>query len=89
MKIVGINPMQGMMRPMDASTVSRRKAVEQNVNAYQASSEALEKSAARTAYRATPDVREDRVTALRAQIEAGTYEISPWDIASRIVDARI
>ena len=89
MKIVGINPVQGMIRPTDTAMVNRRKAVEKNASAYQASNEALEKSAARTAYRATPDVREDRVAALRAQIEAGTYEISPWDIASKIVDARV
>ncbi len=32
-----------------------------------------------------PDVREDRVQALKAQIEAGTYHVSSEDIADLII----
>jgi negative regulator of flagellin synthesis FlgM len=32
-----------------------------------------------------PDVREDRVQALKAQIEAGTYKVSGEDIADLII----
>ena len=90
MKIIGINPVQsGVVRPSDINTPGRKKAVERGADSYQPTSEALEKSIARTAYKATPDVREDRVAALRAQIESGNYKVSAWDIASKMVDALV
>ena len=36
--------------------------------------------------RATPEVRAERVAALRAQVEAGTYRVSSQDIARRILE---
>ncbi|MBI4214353.1 MAG: flagellar biosynthesis anti-sigma factor FlgM [Chloroflexi bacterium] len=35
---------------------------------------------------ATPEVRADRVAALRAQIEAGTYRVDSRDLARRILE---
>jgi len=89
MKIIGINPMQGVARPSDVNPASRKKAVQSEKDSYLPSKKALEVSVARKAYKATPDVNADRVASLKAQIEAGTYEISPWDIASKMVDAKI
>lgn len=36
--------------------------------------------------RAQPEVRADRVAALRAQVEAGTYRVSSQDLARRILE---
>lgn len=36
--------------------------------------------------RSTPEVRAERVAALRAQVEAGTYRVSSRDIARRILE---
>ncbi|MCL2854342.1 MAG: flagellar biosynthesis anti-sigma factor FlgM [Defluviitaleaceae bacterium] len=89
MKIAGINPLQGMTRPSDVNAASRKKAAAKELDSYTPSTEAKEKSVARRAYMATPDVRADRVASLMAQIEAGTYKVNPYNIASKMVDARV
>jgi len=33
----------------------------------------------------TPDIREDRVNEIKARIDAGNYNISPMDVAEKIV----
>lgn len=89
MKIIGINPAQGIVRPNDVNPQARKKAVQSEKDSYVPSKKALEVSIAHKAYKATPDVNADRVASLKAQIQAGTYEISPWDIASKMVDEKI
>ncbi len=42
-------------------------------------------TAARKAIAETPEIRQDRVEALRREIQAGTYEISPEKIADKIL----
>ena len=36
-----------------------------------------------------PDIREDKVSALKAQIDSGTYEVDPEAVADKLVDAFI
>jgi len=41
---------------------------------------------AKSAVAAASDVREDKVAQIKAQMEAGTYSVSPKDIAEKLVD---
>ena len=36
-----------------------------------------------------PDIREDKVSALKAQIDSGNYEVDPETVADKLVDAFI
>ena len=36
-----------------------------------------------------PDIREDKVSALKAQIDSGNYEVDPKAVADKLVDAFI
>ena len=40
---------------------------------------------AKTAVASEPDVPEDKIAAIKAQMEAGTYSVSPRDIAEKLV----
>ena len=42
--------------------------------------------AVKAAVAATPDVRADRVASLKAAYESGTYSVSSYDIASKLVE---
>lgn len=53
------------------------------------SQRAEEIKAARAALAETPDVRAERVAALKAQVEAGTYQVDPDKVAERILNPRI
>ncbi len=41
---------------------------------------------AKAAVSEAPDVREDKVAKLKAQIEAGTYSVNPEDFASKLLE---
>jgi negative regulator of flagellin synthesis FlgM len=49
------------------------------------SSQAQAISAARPAVDAAPEIREELVASLKAQIDAGTYQVSGADIADQMV----
>jgi negative regulator of flagellin synthesis FlgM len=49
------------------------------------SSRVRELQAARTAAAAIPEVREEKVAAIRAQIEAGTYVVDGEKIADKMI----
>lgn len=36
-----------------------------------------------------PDIREDKVSALKEQVDSGTYQVEPEDVADKLVDAFI
>lgn len=42
---------------------------------------------AKAAVAAAPDVREDRIAELKAQIEDGTYEVSDEDLADKLLES--
>ncbi len=52
------------------------------------SERAEEMKAARAAMAEAPEVRADRVAELKAQVEAGTYEIDTDKVAERILNPR-
>ena len=52
------------------------------------SQRAEEMKLARAAMAETPEVRADRVESLKAQIEAGTYQVNSSDVAERILNSR-
>ena len=41
---------------------------------------------AKTAVKAVSDVREDKVAAIKAQIDAGTYSVNPEDFANKLLN---
>lgn len=41
---------------------------------------------AKTAVKASPDVREDLVATIKASMEAGTYRVSNEDLADKLID---
>lgn len=85
---------QRQIAPTDASAVSPRRADGANGNGgsgrrtdrVQFSSAALDLSRALQSVADAPDVRADRVEALRTAIENGTYEVDPEGIAQSLVE---
>ena len=67
-------------RPTTAKAPQRSKADEVVLSA-----EAMQLQRAREAAMAAPDVRQEKVAALKAQIEAGTYGVSAWQVASKML----
>lgn len=49
------------------------------------SSESRELQAAKDAVAAVPDIREEKVAAIKTAIESGSYEINPGGIAEKMV----
>lgn len=52
------------------------------------SNRAEEMKAARAALAETPEVRAQRVAELKAQVQAGTYQVDPDKVAERILNPR-
>jgi flagellar biosynthesis anti-sigma factor FlgM len=68
---------KGYGRPVEPRNASRKKPAE--------NSETAEVDRVKALVAALPDVREDLVQALKARVEAGTYNVSSDEIADLIV----
>ena len=55
-----------------------------NADSISLSAQASDYQFARRAVANTPDIREDLVSQIQSRIAAGTYNVSPQDVASRI-----
>jgi negative regulator of flagellin synthesis FlgM len=72
----------------DAAVVSGRTAPNTSARA-EISSRAREMATAKQVAAQTPDVREDRVEALRRQIQNGSYKVDSDAVADRLVDEHL
>jgi len=89
MKITGLSTLQAVSRPANERIEARKSNVQAPADSFQASEAAKNFNTARRAAAATPDLRENRIADIAARIQAGTYSVSAYDIASRLVDARV
>ncbi|MCL2350358.1 MAG: flagellar biosynthesis anti-sigma factor FlgM [Defluviitaleaceae bacterium] len=92
MRIISTNNIQAqaLARPTEMRKGAREKDVNRSSDSYEASGSAKEMNMARRAAMASNgDVRADRVAELKARIQSGQYDVSAWDIASSLVDARV
>ena len=90
MKINRFYNVQSISRPTDVRATSRKKEAGRTFgDFYQPSAEMNEFIVARRAVSAAPDVREERIADIQAQMQAGSYFVSAQDIASKMLDATI
>lgn len=86
MRIDAYNQIAGiykMNQPKKAGNVAKSEKVNDTV---EISSTAKSFQAVRAALTSAPDVREEKVAKLKAQIEAGTYSVSGRMIADKLVE---
>jgi negative regulator of flagellin synthesis FlgM len=88
-KITALSTMQNIVRPNDARNETRKTETRPSGDAYQPSGAATLFNIARKAIAAAPDVRQGKVESLQAKFQNGEYDITPWDIAAKLVDARV
>ena len=93
MAIEGISSLGGINQPEDRKVesdkrVDREKQAEQSAGGSSDTVELSSGEAARlnTIIDSIPDVRSDKVEALRSQIESGSYNIEPEDLADSILE---
>ena len=88
MRITNLGSLHGVSRPTDAAKRIRTEANTKEKEAYRPSAIAGEFNIARRAILAASDIREDKVSAIIDRINAGEYNVSAKDVASRIIDRR-
>ncbi|MCL2753532.1 MAG: flagellar biosynthesis anti-sigma factor FlgM [Defluviitaleaceae bacterium] len=89
MKITGASVLQGLTRPTDVRNSKRNEETKRSPDVFEASEKAKDYNVARKGAAAASDVREAIVADLQARIKSGEYNVSAYDIASKLVDARI
>ena len=87
MKITGASVMQGLTRPTDVRNNKRSSETSRGGDVFEASGKAKDFGVARKGVGAASDVREAVVADLQARIAKGEYNVSAYDIASKLVDA--
>ena len=92
-KLPSILPATSINKPDAANVAARNKSIEAPSAGSPAagdpvslSPQAREFHAARAAIAVMPEIREEKVAAIRAQIEAGTYEVDSEKIAGRMIE---
>ena len=89
MRINNITNPQGVQRPAEARTAARNKEqLRRSADAFEPSDIAKDFNVARKGLLALSDVRADKVAGIMAKINSGEYDVSAWDIAAKLVDAR-
>jgi len=81
--------MQAVSRPVTERVGARKDDIRSSADSFQATDAARNFNTARRAAADSPDVREARVADIQARIQAGSYSVSAYDIASKLVDARV
>ncbi|MCL2575969.1 MAG: flagellar biosynthesis anti-sigma factor FlgM [Defluviitaleaceae bacterium] len=90
MKITGVSALTALNRPTDVRKTERNNDTKRGTDVFEASDKAMEYSVARKGVSASDgDVRADKVAALQKRIANGDYNVSAYDVASRLVDTRI
>jgi negative regulator of flagellin synthesis FlgM len=88
-KINALSTLSNIAHKTDARTQLRQHEARVGTDAYQPSNAAIDFNVARKAVSAAPDIREGKVASLQARIQGGEYNVSAWDIAAKLVDARV
>jgi flagellar biosynthesis anti-sigma factor FlgM len=88
-RINNINNPQGIQRPAEARLAARTKEqLRRGKDAFEPSDIAKDFNVARRGLSALPDVRAEKVASIIAKINSGEYDVTAWDIAAKLVDAR-
>ena len=86
MRIGSINQVAQMYQTQ-TKAAKPKASFESQMNAYSVSSTGKDYQVAKTALKAIPDVREDKVNDIKARIDNGTYDVSLDDFASKLISA--
>ena len=85
MRITGQTAAYGIQRPDNKPASSDRMSrAEERTDMVTLSSRAKDFSVAKKALVNTPDIRADKVQSIKAQIDAGTYNVSGMDVANKL-----
>ena len=86
MRINGVNNIDQVYKAKKTNKAYNTQGVESSKDVVTLSNFAKDLSVAKKAVNQTPDVRMDRVNALKAQIESGEYNISASQIAEKMLE---
>jgi negative regulator of flagellin synthesis FlgM len=86
MRINGVNNIDQVYKSKKTSKAYNAQGVESSKDVVTLSNFAKDLSVAKKAVNQTPDVRMERVNSLKAQIEAGEYNISASQIAEKMLE---
>jgi negative regulator of flagellin synthesis FlgM len=86
MRINGVNNVDQVYKTKKANKAYHTQGVESNKDVVTLSNFAKDLSVAKKAVDQTSDVRMERVNSLKAQIEAGEYNISASQIAEKMLE---
>jgi negative regulator of flagellin synthesis FlgM len=86
MRINGVNNIDQVYKSKKTSKAYNAQGVESSKDVVTLSDFAKDLSVAKKAVNQTPDVRMERVNSLKAQIEAGEYNISASQIAEKMLE---
>ena len=88
MKVTGLTAMQALARPTNIRENAPKQRVNSGGDSFHATDELKSFSNALKTAAAAPDVRASKIADVQARIQAGTYNVSAFDIASKLVDAQ-
>ena len=86
MRINGVNNIDQVYKSKKTSKAYNAQGVESSKDVVTLSNFAKDLSVAKKAVNQAPDVRMERVNSLKAQIEAGEYNISASQIAEKMLE---
>lgn len=85
MRINPINYVGNVYKPGKASKAYGESSVSTSKDSLALSDFAKELSVAKKAVNQTPDIRHEKVNAIKSQMEAGTYNVSAAQVADKIL----
>lgn len=85
MKINGVLKTPDFYNNKKESTTKKSKISQYSTDQFTLSKEARDFQSIYKAMNQTPDIREEKVSKIKAQIESGTYSVSSQEIANKIL----
>ena len=85
MKISNIQSVYEAYQPAKAKTPQKTNTIAAPKDVVAISNEAKDFQTIRKALSKTPDIREDKVTVIKSQIDAGTYTVSDTALADKML----
>ncbi len=86
MRISGMNNVDHVYKTKKANKAYQTQSLESSKDVVTLSSFAKELSIAKKAVMQAPEVRMDKVESIKAQLEAGTYNISATHVADKMLE---
>lgn len=86
MRIDAYNTINRIYQTKEATSVNKTKGAEKSNDKFEISQTAQSYQTAKKAVNNASDVREDKVSLIKAQLSAGTYQVSSEDVADKILD---